>query len=244
MNITKYKLKKKNLYEVTIDNEKYDIYEDVIIKHKLLLKHNITKQDLDKYLNENKFYEAYYNSIKFISIKMRSKKELKDYLTKKEYNKELINEVTNKITNEGYLDERKYAKAYILDCINLKNDGPIKIKKELLKHEIDSNIIDDELTIFKIEIINNKINKYIDKEIKTNKTKSSKILKEKILNNLILKGYSREDILRNLSTKEIDDKQIYENEYNKINNKLSKKYESKELELKIKQKMYQKGFYK
>ena len=39
-----------------------------------------------------------------------------------------------------------------------------------------------------------------------------------------------------------DDSKIYEIEYKKVYDKLSKKYSGRELEYKVKEKMYQKGF--
>ena len=41
---------------------------------------------------------------------------------------------------------------------------------------------------------------------------------------------------------DIDDNDIYKQEYDKLYRKLSKKYEGKLLEYKIKEKLYQKGF--
>ena len=87
-----------------------------------------------------------------------------------------------------------------------------------------------------------KINKFIAKEIKLNSNKSSYVLKNKILISLVNKGFYKDDIVRCLDNVVIDDSLMYEKEYKKTYDKLSKKYSGKELEYKVKQKMYQKGF--
>ena len=68
------------------------------------------------------------------------------------------------------------------------------------------------------------------------------MLKNKILVNLLNKGFYKDDILEVIDNIKVDDKKIYEKEYKKLYEKYSKKYSGKELEYKIKEKMYQKGF--
>ena len=68
------------------------------------------------------------------------------------------------------------------------------------------------------------------------------MLKNKILNSLINKGFYRDDIIECIDSFNFDDSEIRKKEYNKIYNKLSQKYNGKELEYKVKEKMYQKGF--
>ena len=60
----------------------------------------------------------------------------------------------------------------------------------------------------------------------------------------INQGFCKEDILIFIDELKVDEKSIYEKEYQKLYNKLSKKYEGYELENKIKQKLYQKGLYR
>ena len=61
MKIVNYKKKKNNLYEITFaDNSKLDIYDDVILKYGLLLKKEITKDELFKLVQDNKKLESYY----------------------------------------------------------------------------------------------------------------------------------------------------------------------------------------
>lgn len=242
MKIEKYKYLGNGKYKVTIDKEEFIIYEDIIIKYNLLSKDKIDKKELDKYLKDNSFYESYYLSLKYINTKMRTSKEIEKYLKKKEVDDKVIKEVIDKLKDDGYLNEDIYTKAYINDEINLRLSGPYKIKKDLIDLGISKEIIDKNIDIYTKDIVYEKIEKYVKKEIKLNKNKSSKMLKLKIINTLNSKGFSKEDILFILENISIDDKEIYDIEYKKIYDKLSKKYSGKELEYKVKQKMFQKGF--
>ena len=242
MKIEKYKYLGNGRYKVYIGDEEYIIYEDIILKYNILSKEEIAKIDLDKYLENNSFYDAYYKSVKYINIKLRCKKEIESYLLKSNYENKIVNEVIDKLIKDGYLNEKFYIESYINDQINLKNVGPLKIKKDLINLGFRDELINKYLNVFDKDIEKEKIDKIINKEVKLNKNKSEFILKQKIFNLLREKGFSLELINEKINKIEFDDKDIYDKEYNKLYEKLSKKYSGKELEYKLKQKMYQKGF--
>ena len=241
MKIEKYKYLGNSKYKVTIDRDDYIIYEDIILKYSILGKKNVTRKDLEIFLQDNQFYEAYYKAVKYINIKLRCKSEIKKYLSK-DYSMKIVDKVIERLTNEGYLNEDVYAGAYIIDQVNLKLIGPVKIENDLLKLGISKSVIEKHLLDYTKDIQYDKIKKIIVKEERLNSNKSALMLKNKILNSLISKGFHREDILTCIDEFDFDDSIIKEKEYNKIYNKLSKKYNEKELEYKIKEKMYQKGF--
>ena len=57
-------------------------------------------------------------------------------------------------------------------------------------------------------------------------------------------GYNYELINDNLNKKQLSNPDIYQKEYNKIYKTLSSRYSGKELEYRVAQKLYQKGFIK
>lgn len=242
MIIKKYKYLKNNKYKITINDEDFILYEDIIVQHQLLLKKEITKEDLEEYLKENIFFDNYYKTLNYINIRQRSKKEISEFLNKNGTSSKDKLEIIRRLENEGYINEKKYCQSYINDCIYLKNDGPIKIISNLKKIGINEDIIAQEIKIFSKEQQQDKIEKYINKQVSLNKNKALLILKNKLLNNLLQMGYEKDEILLYLNNIEIDEEVLYQQEYQKTYNKLAKKYTGKELELRVKQKLYQKGF--
>lgn len=241
MKIIKYK-KCKNKYKVFFDNnESIDLYEDVILKHDLLLKKEISDKDIEVIKKANNKEEIYYVSIKYYSIKMRTKNEMKLYLKKKNYSDDDIDNTINRLIEEGIINDEKYARAFINDKIHLSNMGPYKIKNELLKNGISEEIIDKYIDEIDQEEIRNKLERLIDKKINTIKNCSGSVLKYKIMNYFINEGYNKYDIEDILESKNLNNGDI-EKEYNKLYNKYSKKYSGYELENIIKQKLYQKGY--
>lgn len=243
MKIIKYKKLSKNKYKLFLDNnDTLTLHEDIILKYNLLINKQI--DDLNQIKKDNNNYLVYDLALNYISIKMRCEKEIKDYLKKKQIEDELIDKTINKLKENGYINDKLYVKSFILDKINLNKLGPNKIKNELIKLNIDENVINEELNNINKENINNNLEYLIDKKIKTNKTCAGNVLKQKFLNEYINKGYEKEDILNILDNKDLSNNELYEKEYNKLYNKYSKKYSDDQLEYIIKQKLFQKGLKK
>lgn len=243
MKIIKYSKKNSSIYKVMLENnDVLELHENVILNNELLLKKEI--DDLDKLLKENQKYEIYDNALKYINHKLRSVCEMEKYLVNKNYLKDDIKWVIDELLDKKYLNDELYAKCYINDRINLSNDGPRKIINYLESQNISYNIYGKYLNLFEQEIIDEKISKYINKMVKTNK-KSRYVLKNKIYMNLINLGYDKEDINRSLEMINLGDEQDnYEVQKEKLYKKLSRKYTGKELEQKVKEKLYQLGYFK
>lgn len=241
MKINKYKKLKSNKYEVTLeDGEKITLYEDVILKEELLLKKNI--DNISRLTEINKEYEIYDISLKYLNHHVMSIKGMKEYLLRKKYLEKDIIKTIDKLIDKGYLNDDYYTKCYISNQVNLSNDGPHKIIKSLENNDISSDIYGKYLHKYD-DVWKERIEKYINKNLKTNK-KSNYYFKSKMLINLINLGYDKEminDVLDNISISNIDE--LKELEKNKIRKKLERKYTGEELEKKIKEKLYQKGFF-
>ena len=242
MEILKFTKKRGSWYELLLENnDKLLIHEDLILKYDLLLNRKIGKNK-DKILDENNNYIAYDRAVKYLSNRTRSKFEIKNYLLKQNMDEEKIDFTIQKLVDQGYLNDEVYAKLYVKDRINLSNDGPSKIISNLKSHNINEEYITNAMQEFDEDLQKERIKKLIEKQVKTNSNKGINLLKQKILLNLINLGYSRRLIVELLDNVQFDDSDLYEREYQKVKEKLSKKYSGKELELRIRQKLYQKGF--
>ena len=244
MKIEKFVKKKDGMYSVEQeDGSKILIHEDFILKYDLLLKREINNSDMDLILKENMNYTAYNKAIKYIGLKMRSVFELRNYLNRYVEDEEIVNSVIKKLLSQGYLNDEAFARAYVNDRIALSNDGPYKIINALKQHRIKDQVISDAIVLFTDELKEEKIKKLIEKSIRTNTNKGYNLLKQKIVANLTNLGYDKHTVLDELSNYNPNEEDIYKKEYEKIYNTLSKKYSGYELEQRVKQKLYQKGFY-
>lgn len=196
MNIIKYELTKKNKYNVYLSNgEVITLDERTITENELLLKKEINKELYDKVNRESRVYELVDIAIKYISVRLRSVKEIKDYLKKKETDEELIENAINKLIKLGYLNEDRFTKAFINDKLNFTSMGDYKIKMELQNLGIPYDIIENNISLIDGNIIEEKMKKIVEKDLRKNKKYSGSILKNKIYNHLVSAGFSKEKVL-------------------------------------------------
>ena len=174
---------------------------------------------------------------------MRSEKEIRDYLHKKLVDFEMADKIIDKLKVNKLIDDEKFVQAFIDDKLLLTNYGPKKIRNELCNHNIDYSIIDKYIDNIDKEIFYEKINKIITRQLNSNTKYSKNMIKNRIQNTLNNLGYPKvfyNDILNSFDIK--DDDSILEKELYKEYTKLSKKYSENELKIKLKQKLYKKGF--
>lgn len=196
MKIEKYKKIKEDLYRVLLDNgEIIDIYEDVILANNLLYKSEIDQNLLDKINIENNYQLAYNISVKYIMVRLRSINEIKVYLTKKGYSKDVIDKVIEKLIKNKLLDDEIFTKAYINDKLNFTNVGKYKLISELTtKMKVDNSIVYNVLESYK-EVWNDRIEKLINKYLKSNKKYRGNTLKNKLYIYLVNLGYDKDKVI-------------------------------------------------
>ena len=242
MKVTKYRMLKNDMYEITFEGHKYIVHSDLILKSKLLLRDDVTPETLEKLVFENQVYEAYNIALRQLATRVRCYKELYNTLIKKGFDSNKIKEALEILIKQGYLSDKDYAKCYVHDQIALTNNGPWKIRKKLEENNIAEKYIDEALEPFTESIQKEKVKKLIAQLIKSNHNKSAYSLKQKAIVYLINLGYSKEIINPFISRIDFDDQKIFHRELLKIKKALSKKYQGEELQRRIKQKLYAKGF--
>ncbi len=196
MEILKYEKDKKNTYNVFLSNgEVINLSENVITENELLLKKEIDKDLYDKLQKENHLFELIEAAIKYISIRLRSTKEMENYLIKKKASREEIAPVINRLKKAGYLDDNRFTKAYIKDKLNFTTIGDYKIKGELQKLGISEDIIYENSNLLDDDLIKKRIATIIEKDLRTNKKYTGIKLKNKIYNHLLTQGYSKDKVI-------------------------------------------------
>lgn len=245
MKIEKIKKLSNGKYKIILENkESVTTYDEVILKNNLLYKKEIDDDLIRCLTKDNSYYDIYNKVVKLIEKRIRSEKEIREYLNKLEIDNDIINNVISSLKENGLINDYRFASSYISDRIYLNNEGINKIKNDLYLHNIDESIINECISKIDDEVIYNNLYKIMVKKIKQNHKYSRSILKQKLLSYFSNLGYEKEMILNIFDKEYVEDKEILNNEVKKIMNKLSKKYEGIELEYKLVAKLYQKGFCK
>ena len=243
MKIGKYTKLKSNKYSVIIDDITVKLYDDVIVKYELLRKKEIDEKLFKEITEYNDRLEAYYKSLKYITKKLRTEKEIYKYLDK-DYSKDIILETIDKLKSYGYLNKELYLKSYLSDQVHMTLNGPNKIKKDLVSLGYEEDEFKEEICNINDDVWLSKVEKIVNKKVKSNRNVGSNKLKEKLVYDLSNMGYYKwmiEDVIHR--TEFSSNSSILEREYNKLYTKLSKKFDSGNLDYQIRMKLLQKGFY-
>lgn len=233
----------KGRYKLNLsDGRDLVLYEEVIIHHLLLNNKEIDLKVEEIIMKENEKYRAYHLAIEYLSIRMRCTNEIRNYLKKKEIDNNLIEETINKLEKEGYLNDEKFAISYVNDKISLTNEGINKIERELDNFKIDDSLISNALANVRDDILYERINRLISRQVKINTKYSGNMLKMKILNYLINLGYDSAMAMECLDNVDLKNISNIKKEYDKLLKKYITKYSDYKLEMTIKQKLHQKGY--
>ena len=198
--ISKYEKIGIDKYRIYLDNgEIIDTYDNVILENELLLKKEIDNNLYNKINKETTLEEQYLSSKKYVEYRLRSTKEIKDYLKKKNIEENNIELIIDKLTKNKYLDDDNYCKCFINDKLKFTNKGTYQIIEELKQNGISSSIIDKYYYLLDEDIMNERINNLIDKNLKNNNDKLK--LRNKLYNNLVRLGYPIDLVISNLNNK-------------------------------------------
>ena len=191
-NITKLKVK----YKIELDNGKhFYVSEDTIIKYGLIKKIELTKDQLKEIIAHESVESVYSKAVHYLQYGLRTKQEIKDYLTKKEIAPKVIDEVIEKLVEIGYLNDEHYVEAAVTDYFNLNLKGPYWIKRKLQEKELDKDAIDKYIAkICTEEAMIEMLYKIIEREFKVRREAKNKKI-QKITQKLYTNGFTS-DIIR------------------------------------------------
>ncbi|RKX44348.1 MAG: hypothetical protein DRP27_06690 [Thermotogae bacterium] len=83
---------------------------------------------------------------RYLRYRLRSKKELEEYLRKRGYIHVAVKEVVEKLEASGIIDDERFAYVYALDNMRLKFKGPRIIRSELRRLGVSEEIVNAALT--------------------------------------------------------------------------------------------------
>jgi regulatory protein len=238
-------------YNIFIDDGKgekfaFSVDQDVLIRFQLKKGKELDEFEILDIQYGDAVKKAYNKAIEYLSYRMRSIKEVKDHLRKKEYNDAIIHEVILKLKEYKYVDDLEFAKAFVKTHWQTNGKGPSVIKRELSGKGIEQAMIEQALVQYDQEAQIEEAINHAEKVLKKNNNLSKVQLKQKIEQHLMRKGFSYSVI--SIALEEVSVEQDESEEWmalQKHAEKAKKKYQNEEpyqYKMKMKQFLYRKGF--
>lgn len=130
-----------NLY---LDDEFFcGISVELCVKFGLKKGQEIDENELKEIVFEDEKSKAMNKATNYISSSLKTAKQIRDYLRKKEYSPQTIDYVVDKMEEYKYLDDEAYAKAFVSTYYN--KYGKLKLKTMLKSKGVSEEIIDNVL---------------------------------------------------------------------------------------------------
>ena len=199
MKILSLKLKSKkdaNVFVASTDIGEYDLFSEIIVKYSLG-NGEIDDETFKKTVKESMEKIAFNVAVKYASNKLKTEKQIRDYLYKKEFKKATILPVIEKLKEYGVIDDKIYMESYIKSNPNFSKN---KLKQKLIMSGISKDLIDEKLNDLEDEdscLTNAK--KFLKNKIMDQKTR------EKLIRCLTYLGYSWDSINSVLKTLNFDE---------------------------------------
>jgi len=100
----------------------------------------LSEKEIGKILEKDQLTKALEKSFRLLGIRPRSQKELEKKLKEKEFAPEIIKKVIARIKELGYLDDKKFAQAW-LEARKLSHKGKYIVRRELKQKGVTEDII-------------------------------------------------------------------------------------------------------
>lgn len=174
----KNKFNKPNLFE---------LHSEVIVKYGLATNLEVEQDTFLKYLEESEYLIALNVATTYLASRLKTTKQLKDYLYKKEYKTNTINKVVDKLKEYKVLNDDYYAEMYI-------NSNENKMTKRAMQNKLASKGIKKEDYEECLQEVNDR-DLVVQIAQKFMRTKShTKENYEKLVRHLSYKGFNFDDI--------------------------------------------------
>jgi len=143
----KQQLKMRDRYSVYID-EKYSfsLSETALIDSKLHSGLELTREQVEEYKKLSLDDKLYNRALRYVAMRQRTTWELQFYLERKGADTPLLQQILNKLSDIGMLDDEQYTRSFIADKQLLRPTSRRKIIMELKKKRVPEEIINRVLT--------------------------------------------------------------------------------------------------
>ena len=92
-------------------------------------------------MNKKSFLKALNSAYRLLAVKDRSERELAGRLSAKGFTREGVYKAIEHLKKEGLVDDARFARKWIADCMALRPRGPLAIKDELTKKGLEKDLI-------------------------------------------------------------------------------------------------------
>lgn len=186
----KKQVKNPDRYSVFVDTKySFSLGSEALLSSRLVVGQELSAQELKEQKEQASDDKIYNACLNYIARRMRSKWEMELYLKRKNASPTLLNNILNKLSEKGMIDDEKFALSFVNDRNLLKPTSRRKLILELRSKKIPEStinkVIQDDSNQ---EIVN--LSKIVDAKRRQSKYKDN----QKLMQYLARQGFNYSDI--------------------------------------------------
>ncbi|QKS70609.1 recombination regulator RecX [Paenalkalicoccus suaedae] len=228
------------------DEYAFSVSEDLLIKEELVKGKELSKEDINRLKGQDEIDKVYQKALGYLAFRMRSEKELRQYIKDQEMPADIIDSMVEKLIALDFLQDERFAEAFVRTKRDQSTKGPLVIRQELKQKGIADNVIEAAMAQYpREEQLDNAIT-LVEKKQNSYGRESQRSKEQKLMQFLIQRGFDHTlaaEALREATIEEDDDVEL--EALRQWAEKAWRKYEGKEpyeRNRKIKEFLYRKGF--
>jgi len=133
-------------YELVLDDGRaYSVNAEVIVKHGLKAGMAIEEEQLREWIREADLRAAFDLALHYLGYRMRTRRQLYDYLMKKGFEEQVIEETLLKMEEYRFLDDEEFALRWIQSRKASQPSGRRKIAYELMNKGVAQDVLESAL---------------------------------------------------------------------------------------------------
>ncbi len=126
----------------------FGVSDDVLLKFALHEGAQLDKKTIEKILQSEHEETAKEKALRFLSIRPRSKKEIRDYLLRKEFSADIADKTIGRLETLNMLDDVAFARMVCRDALARKPAGAKMLRQGLMRKGVPREIVETVLVEF------------------------------------------------------------------------------------------------
>jgi regulatory protein len=138
----KQQVKRQDRYSIYVDGKYvFSFSENELLNLGLRVGQEFGEGELEELKKTAIEDKAYMRSLDLIMRRQRSEWEVRDYLKRKDYEQDIIEKIVNRLAGMGYVDDKKFAEAWVSNRRLLKATSKRKLTMELRQKKVADEIV-------------------------------------------------------------------------------------------------------
>ena len=187
------KSRKKDLYNVIIDDLELELSENIVVKYRLIKNKEVDKSILKDIIKDNNIDSLYTKAMSYAIKYNKGSAEVRKYLEKKDASNFEIELIIKRLIESKIISDLDVVESLVSSYVRNGN-GILLIKEKLYQKGYDKDLIEMSLENINYDMYYSKMNIYYNKALKAQKKgeEFERIMKAK--NSLLRKGYTYFDL--------------------------------------------------